>query len=87
MEIKFEFNQQHKQGFQLRPVPGGGLRHYPPGDGQGTGRHGHQARTDLELAILELYQQLSEPLKRIMMLSAMFSAACNGAENTKEARK
>lgn len=35
-------------------------------------------RTDLEAAILELYRQLPEPKKRIMMLSAMFSAAHNG---------
>ncbi len=44
-------------------------------------------RTDLELAILELYRQLPEPQKKIMMLSAMLSAACNGAVHTKEARK
>ena len=34
-------------------------------------------RIDLEAAILELYQQLPEPKKRIMMLSAMLSAAAN----------
>ncbi len=44
-------------------------------------------RTDLESAILELYRQLSEPQKRIMMLSAMLSAACNRAAHTKEAHK
>ncbi len=44
-------------------------------------------RTDLEAAILELYRQLPEPQKRIILLSAMLSAACNEAVHTKEARK
>ena len=44
-------------------------------------------RTDLEMALLEQYMQLHEPQKKIMMLSAMLSAACNGAVHTKEARK
>ncbi len=43
--------------------------------------------TDLETAILELYRQLPEPQKRIILLSAMLSAACNVAVHTKEARK
>ena len=34
-------------------------------------------RTELEAAILELYRMLPPPQRKIMMLSAMFSAACN----------
>ena len=44
-------------------------------------------RIDLESAILELYRQLPEPQKRIILLSARLSAACNEAVHTKEARK
>lgn len=44
-------------------------------------------RTDLEAAILELYEMLSPSQQRIMILSAMLSAACNGAVHTKEAHK
>lgn len=44
-------------------------------------------RTELEAAILELYRILPPPQRKIMILSAMLSAACNGAVHTKEARK
>lgn len=44
-------------------------------------------RTELEAEILELYEMLSPSKQRIMILSAVLSAAHNGTAHTKEAHR